>query len=1331
MLGMKGGMSGPRPRARSAAGLKDVDAVIMDLDGVVTDTARLHSAAWKETFDEFLRQREERYGERHEAFTQEDYLSYVDGKPRCDGVRDFLASRGITLSEGLEDDPPHNDTVCGLGNRKNRRFLAIIEDRGVEPYPFVEKAIRSWRQRGTRLALVSASRNARQVLKMSSLARMFDAVVDGNDLAALRLRGKPAPDLFLEAARQLEVVPHRAAVIEDALAGVEAGRAGGFALVIGVDRGHHAADLMAHGADLVIEDLSSLVELRTEGLPSALDRSREIFKRLIGGQPAIFLDYDGTLSPIVARPDLATLSDDLRETLRRLARECPVYIVSGRGLDDVMKMVALDSLGYAGSHGFEIEGPGGSYSDRERGAGYLTALDDAERKLRPMVESIHGAIVERKRYALALHYRLVSPPIVPVVEAAFDKVARSHSELRRTSGKMVLELRPDLDWDKGNAVLSISDRLSAGRSPVVPLYIGDDLTDEDAFRAIGDKGITILVSDRVRPTAARYLLDDVAEVQVFLDRLVEGFESEGATDMWSLVYDEYRPGKEQLREALCTLGNGYMATRGSAPESVAGEHHYPGTYIAGIYNRLQSIVAGRVIENESIVNLPNWSYLSFRIAGGEWFDVDEIDIDGFRQELDMRSGVLVREVRFTDRQGRRTTVRQRRFVSMDIPNLAALETIIVPQNWSGQVTVRTALDGRIGNTLVTRYRALNNQHLTHLASGTEGDGTVWLEVETSQSHVRIAEAARTAVFEGQTAVNGASVPLEDEGLVGQDIKVAVSEGRPLRVEKVAAVHSSRDPAISESAIEARDLVAHCGNFAQLLEQHVRRWDMLWSRFQIEVDPGHVWISQILNLHVFHLLENASLHSIDMDAGIAPRGLAGEAYRGQVMWDELFIFPFLNLHSPDITRSLMLYRHRRLRRARWAARQEGYRGAMFPWQSGSDGREEAQTIHLNPLSGRWVPDNSHLEQHVSLAIAYNVWHYYQVTNDLNFMSLYGTELLCEIARFWVSRCTYDPARERYVILGVEGPDEFHEGYPGAPEPGVNNNAYTNVMVSWTLGRAMEALRELPLQYHRDVRAELSLEDEELDRWKEIALKIFVPFHGDGILSQFEGYDDLGELDMSKYRGKYCSLHRMDRILEAEGDSVRRYKVSKQADALMLLYLFSEDELREQLGSMGYSLSQDAVRKTIEYYSKRTAHGSTLSRVVYAWVLSRYNRESSWSMFLEALRSDVSDVQCGTTHEGIHLGAMASTVDIVQRCYSGLETRGDALIFDPRLPPQLKRLKFLLEYRRHLVAVEIDRERMHLSSRTSDIAPIAVGYHGRTFTLEPGGALEVLLDDDAGT
>jgi beta-phosphoglucomutase family hydrolase len=237
-----------------------VRACLFDLDGVLTKTAAVHDAAWTETFDSFLRDRADRTGEQFRPFDPEDdYNTYVDGKPRADGVRDFLASRGIELDEGSADDAPDAETVNGLGNRKNVVLQRRIHDDGVELYDGSVRYVRAVRDAGLAAAVVSSSANTRDVLDVTGIADLFDGVVDGNVLRERGLRGKPAPDGFLEGARLLDAKPAEAAVFEDAVSGVEAGRAGGFAIVIGVDRVGHAQALHEHGADRVVADLEELL----------------------------------------------------------------------------------------------------------------------------------------------------------------------------------------------------------------------------------------------------------------------------------------------------------------------------------------------------------------------------------------------------------------------------------------------------------------------------------------------------------------------------------------------------------------------------------------------------------------------------------------------------------------------------------------------------------------------------------------------------------------------------------------------------------------------------------------------------------------------------------------------------------------------------------------------------------------------------------------------------------------------------------------------------------------------------------------------------------------
>jgi trehalose/maltose hydrolase-like predicted phosphorylase len=301
----------------------------------------------------------------------------------------------------------------------------------------------------------------------------------------------------------------------------------------------------------------------------------------------------------------------------------------------------------------------------------------------------------------------------------------------------------------------------------------------------------------------------------------------------------------------------------------------------------------------------------------------------------------------------------------------------------------------------------------------------------------------------------------------------------------------------------------------------------------------------------------------------------------------------------------------------------------------------------------------------------------------------------------------------------GPDEYHDGYPDAHAPGIDDNAYTNVMVAWLMSRALEVLDLIPADRRDELRSRLELTDADLARFDDLRRRMHVGFHDNGVLSQFAGYDDLEELDWRAYRAKYGDLRRLDRILEAEGSDVRRYKVSKQADVLMLFYLLSKDELTRVMAGLGYSLAPDTILRTIEYYLARTSHGSTLSAVVHAWVLARSDRHTSWRFFLRALASDVTQTRGGTTAEGIHLGAMAGCVDLVQRCYTGMELQGGILRLDPRLPRELPQLELTMRYRGHAgVAVRCTQDELAVRLPASTAEPITVALDDRTEVLDPG-------------
>ena len=750
---------------------------------------------------------------------------------------------------------------------------------------------------------------------------------------------------------------------------------------------------------------------------------------------------------------------------------------------------------------------------------------------------------------------------------------------------------------------------------------------------------------------------------------------------WKLVYDKFDPDKENLREALCTLGNGYLGTRGATPETLATRVHYPGTYIAGVYNAMATEIAGRSIINEDFVNCPNWLMLNYRINDGPWFNRLKVKILSWKIELNMKRGVLSRRLRWQDDQGRITRVENHRIVSMADPHLCALRCTITPENYEGTITVRSGIDGLITNAGVERYKQLNSKHLEPCAHGSFGEDGAFLQMQTIQSKVQVTEAQRTLMFQGEEKL---AVPmriiLHGRERIIQEATLDVKKGQSYTIEKLVSIYTSRDHGVSDNCTLAQETVAKIERFENLFQSHQAKWKALWSRFDVQIESDNPFEQQVLRLHTFHLLQSASTYNEDIDAGLPARGLHGEAYRGHIFWDEMYAFPFYNLRSPETTRALLMYRYRRLGAAKENARHAGYQGAMFPWQSASKGDETSQVLHLNPMSGTWGPDYSNLQRHVSIAIAYNVWTYYFMTGDRDFMDRYGTEMLLEISHFWSSIATFNKAKNRYEIDGVMGPDEFHEKYPGAKQGGVKNNAYTNVMTVWVLERALGLLETLQQEDRTALMLKTGITQAEVERWQDICRKMTIPMDKDGLIHQFEGYMDLKELDWQEYRTKYENIHRIDRILKAEGLSPDSYKVSKQADTLMLFYVLNEQELAEIFQRLGYPFSSEMMKKNFEYYIQRTSHGSTLSRVVHSFLAERLGiKDVAWRFFQEALTSDVHDIQGGTTQEGIHVGVMAGTLDLALRCFAGLAIREDRVGLNPRLPDTWRSVKFHVRYK----------------------------------------------------
>ncbi|MBI2785187.1 MAG: glycoside hydrolase family 65 protein, partial [Legionella longbeachae] len=566
---------------------------------------------------------------------------------------------------------------------------------------------------------------------------------------------------------------------------------------------------------------------------------------------------------------------------------------------------------------------------------------------------------------------------------------------------------------------------------------------------------------------------------------------------WIICYRDFNLSSLRLRETLFTLGNGYFATRGALEDSIS-KIHYPGTYLAGGFNRITSKVAKQTLVNEDLVNQSNWLPLSFKIEEEEWFDITQVELLDYREMLHLKKGLVKRFYRCKDIKGRVFIINSLRFVSQHDPHLAGIRYSIISENWSAKLSIRSSICGEIKNRGVARYADLNNQHLEILKKGGSSE-YIYLQTKTSHSHIEVSEVIKTEVYKNKIKLNLENYIEEEDKNIHQYFNLTMKPYEKVTVYKTLAIYHSKDYGICENLYDAIKKIKEETSFHEIIKRHIFDWSLLWNHSDIQIESTKRE-QKLIRFHIFHTLQSISQHSVHLDYGAPARGLHGEAYRGHVFWDEIFILPFFFFSYPEIARSLLMYRYYRLNSARKLALECGYQGVMFPWQSASNGEEETQRFHLNPKSHKWGPDFSCLQRHVNMAIVYNIWNYYSITQDFQFLKKYGAEIILEIAKFISSIVTFNENKNKYEIIGVMGPDEFHEFDLSTKSPGLKNNAYTNFMAVWVLEKALELRKILSPSYQKYLFKLLNITQVELERWENILYKMYLPFHNK-ILSQF--------------------------------------------------------------------------------------------------------------------------------------------------------------------------------------------------------------------------------------
>lgn len=714
---------------------------------------------------------------------------------------------------------------------------------------------------------------------------------------------------------------------------------------------------------------------------------------------------------------------------------------------------------------------------------------------------------------------------------------------------------------------------------------------------------------------------------------------------WVIKEEGWRRELQNVRESQFALGNGYMAMRGILEEVPVGAR--PGTYLSGIYDGMGSMV-------EELVNLPNPINLRF-VVEGEKLGIETMDVVKHTRVLDMKKALLSRHTLFKDRKGRRYDYRSVRFISMASENTGAIQVTLTPMDEDCTLEVNTGIDTSVHNRETITEGKKVHFRIKDIATTRSIN---YLAVDTLEKrHTIVYWCGVYYIIEGKRRT-----PKECF------FSIDLDKERSLVITKIFTI--KHFPYIDDPT-HTRDLTlktfrrAFKAGFENLLSDHTASWEALWREADITIE-GDGESQKGLRFTIYHLLICAPR---DMGfSSIGARTLTGEGYNGHVFWDtEIFLIPFYAFTFPSVAEGLLRYRYNRLGEARRLAKEAGYRGAKFPWESAGKGTEE--TPHwARGIDRRIIDIHTHRrEEHITCDIAYSVHRYYTITGDERFMEECGYELMMETARFWASRVV--KTERGYEIPGVMGPDEFHEE--------VDNNFFTNAMVRHNLRIAWEAisrLKEKDPSLFKKISRRLDLRKGEEEVWKGIASSIVENRRKDGVIEQFDGYFDLKDVRIKERDEKGLPL--LPKGLR--GADLPKTQLIKQPDCLMALYLL--DDL----------FSSDLKEANYRYYLPRTMHRSSLSPSIHSILANEVgDRKEAWRLFRIALSIDLEDIY-GNTENGIHAANLGGVWQAVVMGFCGIRIRRGKLHIDPALPEHWQRVRLSLRWRGQRLGLEISKE-----------------------------------------
>jgi maltose phosphorylase len=738
---------------------------------------------------------------------------------------------------------------------------------------------------------------------------------------------------------------------------------------------------------------------------------------------------------------------------------------------------------------------------------------------------------------------------------------------------------------------------------------------------------------------------------------------------WQIIEEGFDPHVNKISESIFSIGNGRMGQRANFEEEYSGET-LKGSYVAGVYYPDKTRVGwwknGYPEYFAKVLNAPNW--IGIRVTvDNQKLDLAKCKVEDFKRILDMKTGLLIRSFAATFADGKKIRVESRRFCSMANGEIGAIRYAITPLNFSSKATLSVYVDADVVNK-----DANYDEKFWEEVYREANEGSAIVTAQTKKTFFHVTTGMTYTIETGGKKAIPDRINIEQrQKYAGNVVQLNLEEGKDTIICKYAAVLSSENHP-KEKMVEAAKAVlqeAQSKKFDQLFSEHTKIWAHKWEECDITID-GDVAAQQGIRFNIFQLTQTYT--GEDQRLNIGPKGFTGEKYGGSTYWDtEAYCLPFyLGTAEKKVARNLLVYRYKHLKKAIENGEKLGFTNgaALYPMV----------TMNGEECHNEW--EITFEEIHRNGAIAYAIFDYVRYTNDERYLSEYGLEVLIGISRFWAQRVNWSSSKNKYVMLGVTGPNEY--------ENNVNNNWYTNLMAAWTLRYTLEAAsfvkKDNSKQFQEIVKRTGLQEETELTKWQDIVEKMYFPEEKSrGIFLQQDGFLDKELLTVKDLRPEDRPLNQ-----KWSWDRILRSCFIKQADVLQGLYFFEED------------YDMETLRKNFDFYEPMTVHESSLSPCVHVILASKLGyKQKAYDLYLRTARLDLDDYN-NDTEDGLHITSMAGTWMSVVKGFGGMRVNDGKLHFAPFLPDQWKSYSFRLEFRERVIKVKISTDGVETELESGD-------------------------------